>query len=158
MVTRTVAAKMGLKAGARAFLWHAPRSAVEAIAAPELTVAPRLAGRFDYLHLFALSQEQLNENFPLLKEHLKPGGILWVSWPKRRQLGTDLTLREVIRIGYSHGLVESTTLSVDETWSAMKFTFPVEGRIYRNSYGTLPGQGGSMEGGRAEGGGRKLER
>ena len=54
-----------------------------------------------------------------------------------RQLGTDLTLPEVIRIGYNHGLVESTTVSVDTTWSAIKFTHPKPGKEYRNSYGQL---------------------
>ena len=61
-----------------------------------------------------------------------------MSWPKGRKLGADLTLPTVIEIGYRHGLVESTTLRVDDTWSAMKFTHPKAGRVYRNSYGTLP--------------------
>ena len=53
---------------------------------------------------------------------------------------TDLVLPEVIRIGYRHGLVESKTLSVDATWSAIKFTHPVAGKVYKNSYGQLPTQ------------------
>jgi hypothetical protein len=44
----------------------------------------------------------------------------------------------VIEIGYSHGLVESTGLSVDLTWSGLKFTRPKAGKIYNNSYGNLP--------------------
>ena len=51
---------------------------------------------------------------------------------------TDLTLPEIIRIGYDHGLVESTTLRIDDTWSGMKFTHPKSGKVYRNSYGRLP--------------------
>ncbi|GAB3529414.1 hypothetical protein GCM10027402_32720 [Arthrobacter monumenti] len=43
----------------------------------------------------------------------------------------------IIRIGYEHGLVESTALSVDSTWSAIKFTHPKPGKTYQNSYGTL---------------------
>ena len=64
--------------------------------------------------------------------------MLWVSWPKGKQLGTDLALPHVIRIGYSHGLVESSCLSVDATWSALKFTHPKKGKTYNNSYGKLP--------------------
>ena len=64
--------------------------------------------------------------------------MLWVSWPKNRQLGTDLSLPEVIRIGYRHGLVESKTLSVNATWSAIKFTHPVAGKVYNNAFGQLP--------------------
>ena len=53
-------------------------------------------------------------------------------------MGTDLALPKVIEIGYNHGLVESRTLSVDDTWSAMKFTHPKKGKAYNNSYGQLP--------------------
>jgi hypothetical protein len=55
-----------------------------------------------------------------------------------KAMGTDLTLREVIRIGYDHGLVESTTLKIDDNWSAIKFTHHKRGKEYRNSYGKLP--------------------
>ena len=49
----------------------------------------------------------------------------------------DLGLPKVIEIGYEHGLVESTALRVDDTWSAIKFTHPKKGKVYRNTYGTL---------------------
>lgn len=64
--------------------------------------------------------------------------MLWVSWPKNMKLGTDLTLPKVIEIGYGYGLVESKCLSVDATWSALKFTHPKEGKAYNDSYGRLP--------------------
>ncbi len=80
----------------------------------------------------------MDEVFPQLKAHLGATGMLWVSWPKGGKLGTDLSLPHVIRIGYSHGLVESTTLNVDGTWSAIKFTHPKPGKVYDNKYGRLP--------------------
>ena len=139
-MTRAVSAKMGIKEGARAIFVNAPTTALTAIDLPELEIATGLTGTFDYIHLFAMSRQELDGTFPTLKAHLKPTGMLWVSWPKNRQLGTDLALPEVIRIGYRHGLVESKTLSVDATWSAIKFTHPVEGKAYHNSYGQLPTQ------------------
>jgi hypothetical protein len=63
--------------------------------------------------------------------------MLWVSWPKGRAGGTDLTLRDVIAIGYRHGLVESKTISITAIWSAIKFTYPKPGKQYNNSYGRL---------------------
>ena len=129
---------MGLKAGTRAIFVNAPEAALVAIDPPSLEVASGLVGEFDYIHLFARTQAELDYTFPKLKAHLEPTGTLWVSWPKNKQLGTDLTLPKVIEIGYDHGLVESKTLSVNATWSAMKFTFPKEGITYRNSYGRLP--------------------
>lgn len=137
-MSRTVAEKMGLKPGLRSHFRDAPTSALEAMHLPTLDVARTLSGEFDYLHLFTTSQAEMAVSFPARARHLRDTGKLWVSWPKAKQLGTDLTLPQVIRIGYDHGLVESTTLSVDSTWSAIKFTHPKPGKTYRNSYGTLP--------------------
>jgi hypothetical protein len=129
---------MGIKPGSRAHLVAAPSPAVLAMQLPPLVVSPELDGQFGYIHLFTTSQACMDDSFPTLKEHLTARGMLWVSWPKRRRLGTDLSLPTVIRIGYSHGMVESTCLSVDDIWSALKFTHPKPGKTYNNSYGSLP--------------------
>lgn len=136
-VARTVAQKMGIKPGSLTFLLAAPPSALLAMQLPSLAIARDVVGEFDYLHLFTTTKAGMAGAFPELKGHLAQSGMLWVSWPKARKRGTDLTLAAVIRIGYSHGLVESTCLSVDETWSALKFTHPKPGKTYNNSYGTL---------------------
>lgn len=132
-----VSKKMGIKEGARAFFVNAPIEAVEAIDPPLLDLASELTGEFDYLHFFTKSQEEFNDIFPELKSHLKPTGMLWVSWPKNGKLGTDLKLTIVINLGYEHGLVESKTISINATWSALKFTHPKKGKVYNNSYGQL---------------------
>lgn len=136
-MTGSVSKKMGIQEGARAFLVNAPAEVLEAIELPSLELAKRLAGNFDYIHFFVKTQEEFNDRFPRLKKHLKPTGMLWVSWPKNRKLGTDLTLTKVINLGYRYGLVESKTISVNATWSAIKFTHPKKGKVYHNSYGKL---------------------
>lgn len=135
---RPVSQKMGIKEGSRAFLLNAPETAQSAMELPTLKVATEPEGEFDYIHFFTTAQSDMDDVFPRLKAHLKPTGMFWVSWPKGKQLGSDLTLPKVIHIGYRHGLVESTCLSVDSTWSALKFTHPKKGKTYRNSYGRLP--------------------
>jgi hypothetical protein len=132
-----VAKKLGIKEGTRAFFVNAPAELVEAIDPPPLERATELRGEFDYIHLFAKSQQEFNDNFARLKSHLKPTGMLWVSWPKNGQLETDLTLTKVIELGYDQGLVESKTISINAIWSAIKFTHPKKGKVYQNSYGRL---------------------
>lgn len=129
---------MGIKENSRAILVHAPADAVEAMQLPVLDVAKRLSGEFDYIHLFVKQHKELEAEFPRLKAHLAAKGMLWVSWPKGRQLGTNLTLPRVIETCYNFGLVESTCLRVDDVWTALKFTHPKKGKTYRNSYGKLP--------------------
>jgi hypothetical protein len=96
-----------------------------------------LRGKFDFIHFFSNSQSELHKKFPMLQAHLKATGALWISWPKGGKLGTDLTLPTVIKIGYSYGLVESKSLSVNVVWSALKFTHPKKGKVYNNSFGKL---------------------
>jgi hypothetical protein len=133
----TVAKKLGIKEGSRAILVNAPQAAIEAIDLPSLDIAAELGGDFDYIHFFAQSQDEFNELFPRLKTHLKPDGMLWVSWRKNGKEGTDLSLTIIIKLGYDFGLVESKTISIDATWSAIKFTHPRKGKVYKNSYGKL---------------------
>jgi hypothetical protein len=136
-MTGLASKKLGIKEGARTILVNAPAEAVKVIDPSQLDVSKKLTGMFDYIHFFTKSQEEFNDRFPKLKAHLKPTGMLWVSWPKNKKLETDLTLTKVIELGYDHGLVESKTISINETWSAIKFTYPREGKVYKNSYGKL---------------------
>lgn len=134
---RTVAQKMGIKAGSKAYFKDAPVEALKAINLPDIERSERLTGEFDYIHLFVKMQSEQESLFPKLKEHLRLEGMLWVSWPKGGQLETDLSLPKVISIGYKFGLVESTCLSVNFVWSALKFTHPKKGKTYNNSHAKL---------------------
>jgi hypothetical protein len=132
-----LARKLGIKAGARTRFLNAPVKVRKSVG-DELQIASTLSGEFDYIHAFVKHEPELDKTFPKLKAHLKEGGAIWISWPKNRQLDTSLVLPKIIKIGYNHGLVESKTIGVDDTWSAIKFTWPKKGKIYKNSYGKLP--------------------
>lgn len=139
---KTVAEKMGVKPMTQALLINAPGQSVAAMRLPTLKMLKSLneEDTFDYLHLFATTQDQMHEWFPVMRDRLHSGGMLWVSWPKGGRLGTDLTMKSVISIGYTHTMVESICLRIDEVWAGLKFTHPKPGKKYANSYGTLPNQ------------------
>jgi hypothetical protein len=134
----SLATKLGIKADSRSILIGAPKEVSEALASSHANFAKALTGEFEYMHVLVPGQKSLHSRFPKLKSHLSRTGSLWVSWPKGGANDTDLSLRKVIEIGYKHGLVESKTIGVDSTWSAIKFTFPKKGKRYNNSYGKLP--------------------
>lgn len=140
MADRTVAQKIGIKPGWRAHVVGAPEGVLETLGLPPLVLEDEPTGELDYVHLFVVTQHQMRERFPALVPHLAPRGKLWLSWPKARRLGSDLDLPTVIEIGYDFGLVESTCLRIDDTWSGLRFTHPKAGKTYANSYGTLPSQ------------------
>ncbi|KUJ56194.1 hypothetical protein AR686_11140 [Chryseobacterium aquaticum subsp. greenlandense] len=105
---------------------------------PESFYVDKLVGKFNHIHLFVTRKTMLEQEFGNMKTYLDQHGTLWISWPKAKQLGTDLDLKEVIRIGYDHFMVESTCMRIDEVWSALKFTFPKPNKEYQNSYGKHP--------------------
>lgn len=134
---KTVSQKMGIKENSRVLIINAPSDAIDGMKLPEIDIARRLTGEFDYIHLFVKNQSEYKDKFPKLKSHLKLSGMLWVSWPKSGLLDTDLSLPKVINIGYGFGLVESTCLSINSIWSALKFTHPKNGKVYNNSHAEL---------------------
>lgn len=136
-MVRTVSQKMGVKENSKAYFVDADKEAIENLDLPMLDISTKLDNEFDYIHLFVKTQSEFLEHFPKLKEHLITNGMLWVSWPKGGKLSTDLNIKIVIKLGYEFGLVESTCLSVNKTWSGLKFTHPKKGKIYNNSYGKL---------------------
>lgn len=119
------------------FFANPPEHFSYTIELPDVELKSKLIGEFDYIHCFIRTQQEFHETFEKLKQHLKPTGMLWVSWPKSGQLDTDLNIKKVIEIGYTYGLVESKAISIDTVWSALKFTFPKQGKTYNNSYGKL---------------------
>lgn len=129
---------MNLKDGARALVEGVPPE-VRPLLGLEIADEGEAAA-YDHIHLFVTSQAEQRERMGALREVLAPRGRLWLSWPKGGGLGTDLSLPSVIATGYDLGLVESTCLSIDATWSALRFTWPRPGVVYANSYGTLPQQ------------------
>ena len=136
--TKSVSDKLGIKKGSRAIFIKADQETLAALDHPELEVATRATGVFDYIHVFTTTQKDLDQQFKKLKKRLGTTGMLWVSWPKAKQMKSDLDIKSVIRIGYDNGLVESKAISINETWSALKFTHPKKGKMYNNSYGKLP--------------------
>ena len=134
---RTISQKMGIKENSRAVFVNAQKEALENINLPTLDIQEKLKEELDYIHLFVKTQTEFITHFPKLKQHIKPNGMLWVSWPKGGKLGTDLNIKSIIKLGYDFGLVESTCLSINDIWSGLKFTHPKKGKVYNNSYGKL---------------------
>lgn len=137
MMTKTVSQKMGVKENSKTVFVNAEKEALENINLPTLDIQEKLEVELDYIHLFVKTQTEFIYYFPKLKPLLKINGMLWVSWPKGRKLGTDLNIKSVIKLGYDFGLVESTCLSINDIWSGLKFTHPKKGKVYNNGYGKL---------------------
>jgi len=86
----------------------------------------RLAGPYDYIHMFAREKGELTGAFPVLREKLALSGSLWVSWmrqvPGRRRGETlsDLNENIIRRIALTQGMVDVKVAALDRDWSALK--------------------------------------
>jgi hypothetical protein len=79
-------------------------------------------GPADIVHLFCRVRADLEAGIAPALAQVSPGGMLWVSWPKKSStLFRDLTedmLREVI---LPTGWVDVKVCAVDSDWSGLKF-------------------------------------
>jgi hypothetical protein len=122
---------LGVKAGARLIVMHAPAGYMELM--PELEtrakVATRLTGRFEVIQYFATSFEQLGAVVPNLASHLESGGMLWICWAKRTsRLNTGLNEGIVRELGLKAGLVDVKVASLTNDWSGLKFVYRLTDR------------------------------
>lgn len=115
--------KLGLRPVMRTAIVRSPAGYIDSL---ELSEPPmtRLNGLCDWVQYFATSTEQLEAVLPNLKRHLKSDGSLWLCWIKQSSAKhTDLTERDVRRLGLSVGLVDVKVAAITEDWSGLKFIY-----------------------------------
>ena len=119
--------KLLLKPGTDILLLNAPPAYREAIAAHGVTVADGAAGsQFDLVQLFAPNRTELDAGLLPAIAATRPGGILWISYPKQTgAIKSDLNRDRVRELSAFSGWRPVTQISIDETWSALRFR-PVE--------------------------------
>lgn len=124
--------KLGLKTGQRAIAVNAPPHYGKLLGTLPAGFAfeTRAAGTFDFMHVFASTQNDLKRRLPMLKKKLAYNGLLWVSWPKKTSaLSQDLSENDVREIGLAAGLVDVKVCAVDDDWSGLKFVYRLQDRL-----------------------------
>lgn len=124
MAETSLSKKLGIRPGFKLLVLNAPAgylSSLEPI--PDgAEIKTTAAGTFDFVQLFVRNKAELDSQAASAIKALKPGGLLWFSFPKKSsKVQTDLT-RD---IGWdsvrSTGLDTVTAISIDDTWSALRF-------------------------------------
>jgi hypothetical protein len=115
--------KLGIKPDHRVVLLGAPAGYPAGFGAlPERVTISERPGAADVAILFSRAVADLEKRFQPMSERLRPGGMLWVAWPKRASgQATDLTEDVVRRVGLAAGLVDVKVCAIDDTWSGLKF-------------------------------------
>jgi hypothetical protein len=134
MAETPLAKKLLLKPGQRVAIVQAPEGFRAALGPlPEgITVAETLEGPFDLALVFVREKVAVDRLVPLAIAALKPGGVLWLAYPKKSgKLKADIT-RDVGWEGvYAMGWRPVTQIALDEVWSALRFRPEVEVKATR---------------------------
>jgi 1-acyl-sn-glycerol-3-phosphate acyltransferase len=76
----------------------------------------------DGVQLFARDRAQLDRDAGAALKALRPGGVLWISYPKPvAGPGSDLTRDHGWGVLHSAGLLAVTQVAVDGAWNALRF-------------------------------------
>lgn len=123
MADKSVAQKLLIKENHRVLLINEPSGYRDILGEtpPNVTVLTDPSGPADVVQVFVSSREELDDRLPPAKPLVKPGGLLWVTYPKgspkaRADVNRD-TIREYAR---TIGLEGIAMISVDDTWSALR--------------------------------------
>ena len=77
---------------------------------------------YDHIQLFIRSMHELEEKLLSVKSMLKPDALLWVAYPKgTSKIKTDVNRDIIWKYAEPLGLKPVAMISIDNTWSSMRF-------------------------------------
>lgn len=123
--------KLGIKAGFRVFIRHAPDqypTLLEPL--PEdVHFLKRGTAELDMIQIFSKSASSLEKMLKGDLHRIKQNGMIWVSWPKKAaKIETDITEDVVRQIALPMGLVDVKVCAIDQVWSGLKLVIRKENR------------------------------
>jgi len=119
--------KLGIKPKLRVVILNAPEGYIEQIntllpADVELVTTSTPAANYDVVLQFVWNKAELERNTPVAIGLVKPGGLLWISYPKQSsKVTTDLNRDILWRVFPDKEWRPVTQISIDEVWSALRF-------------------------------------
>jgi len=116
--------KLGYKTGVSAFVDGGPSNYISLLTLPAdvvVTWLPRAKSDMEFVHLFATSASKLKSKLEFYRKRIVPGGVIWVSWPKKSSgVKSDITEDTIRDLALPMGLVDVKVCAVDEVWSGLK--------------------------------------
>ncbi|HEY5573957.1 MAG TPA: hypothetical protein VIK64_13130 [Anaerolineales bacterium] len=127
MISYNLAKKLRIQPGQRALFINAPEGYLEALnPLPEdVRLQPETDQNMDFVQLFVKNNAELENMGEKAVDAVKYDGLLWVSYPKKSsKLSSDISRDAVWQIMEQWDVRPVTQISIDETWSALRFRPP----------------------------------
>ena len=116
--------KLGYKTEMSAYIDGGPSNYRSLLALPAdvvVTWLPSAKSDMELVHLFTTSASKLKGKLEYYRKRIVPGGMIWVSWPKKRSgVKSDITEETIRDVALPMGLVDVKVCAVDEVWSGLK--------------------------------------
>jgi hypothetical protein len=126
---RPLPGKLGITEDSAVLLDGVPPTLVDVLTAQGSVHRRASRGPYDVAVLFCPDAARLRTRWPRVHAATKPGGALWVAWPKRASgIETDLGENTVREYGLTHGRVDVKVAAIDQVWSGLKFVVRLEDR------------------------------
>ena len=119
--------KLRIQPGLRMLVSNAPEGYVEALGTlPEgAEIETEVDGSFDWGQCFVRDVAELRHLDPQTRDAVEYDGLLWISYPKKSsKISTDISRDVAWEVMKEFGLRPVSQVSIDETWSALRFRPP----------------------------------
>lgn len=116
--------RLGIKPKQRVLVLEAPEGYWEQLGElpDDVDLKTSADGQFDVVQAFVQSKADVERLGPTALEALKPGGVLWFTYPKKSsKIKTDVTRDTGWDVVWNAGMEGVASIAVDETWSAVRF-------------------------------------
>ena len=114
--------KLGLKPGMTCLKIRAPSHYAELVYGAENVRFVSRAAPAETVHAFCARRRDIAPLFDRALASVKPGGMIWMSWPKKSSaLFQDLTEQDLRDHILPLGWVDVKVCAVDADWSGLKF-------------------------------------
>ena len=125
MTQSKLSKKLRIQPGQRLLLVNAPEGYIELLGPlPEgAELSDSVGPDHDFVHLFVKDRRELEKLGPPAFDSVKYDGLLWISYPKgSSKVDTDLNRDSLWKLmTETTSLRPVTQVSVDATWSAIRF-------------------------------------
>jgi hypothetical protein len=124
MSETALATKLQVKPGFKMVVINAPEGYLKMLdKLPEGTeVTTKGSGTFDFVQVFVCNKADVDSLAAKAIKAVKPGGMLWFAYPKKTgKIKTDIHRDYGWDAVYNAGWEGVRLISVDDTWSAMRF-------------------------------------
>ena len=124
MIDSVLIKKLGIRQGHKVLILNAPEGYMQSLRLlPENTeVTTSAEGTFDFVQSFVYNKADADSHAATAIRALKPGGVLWFSYPKKSsKVETDITRDVGWEAVRSMGLRPVSQVAIDDTWSALRF-------------------------------------